>query len=125
MNNINKVKVTFIIPSWHYYADPLKHQPYWELYYATHVRNAGYDVDIFDMRSNESTDIYQRMEKIKEADFYFFWIFKTGDAKEIYSISDFLKKKYPRSVTAAGGTHVDMCQDECAIYFDNILFGPI
>lgn len=124
MNNINKAKVTFIIPSWHYYADPLKHQPYWELYYATHVRNAGYDVDIFDMRSNESTDIYQRMEKIKEADFYFFWIFKTGDAKEIYSISDFLKKKYPRSVTAAGGTHVDMCQDECAIYFDNILFGP-
>ena len=92
MNNNKKAKVTFVIPSWHYYADPLKHQPYWEMYYATYVRNAGYDVDIFDMRSNENVDIFQRMAKINESDFYFFWIFKTGDAKEIYSISDFLKK---------------------------------
>ena len=125
MEKNKNIKVTFIVPSWHYYADPFKHQPYWELYYATHVRNAGFDVDIFDMRSEDSTiDILDRVKKIEESDFYFFWIFKTGDAKEIYSISNYLKKKYPSSITAAGGTHVDMCQDECKNYFDSILFGP-
>ena len=112
MNN-NSIKVTFVVPSWHYYADPLKHQPYWEMYYATYVKNAGYDVKIFDMRSeNNSIDIITRMQEIEESDFYFFWIFKTGDAKEIYSISTYLKKKFPKCITAAGGTHVDMCQDE-------------
>ena len=40
MNN-NSIKVTFVVPSWHYYADPLKHQRVWELYYAKYVNNAG------------------------------------------------------------------------------------
>ena len=91
MNN-NSIKVTFVVPSWHYYADPLKHQPYWEMYYATYVKNAGYDVKIFDMRSeNNSIDIITRMQEIEELIFTF-GFFKTGDAKEIYSISTYLKK---------------------------------
>jgi radical SAM superfamily enzyme YgiQ (UPF0313 family) len=120
----NNLKVTFIVPSWHYYLDPFKHQPYWEMYYATYVRLNGYNVSIFDMRSLEKDDFINRLEKIEKSDFYFFWIFKTGDAKEIYSIADYLKKKFKDCVTAAGGTHVDMCQTECQKYFDSIIVGP-
>lgn len=118
-----KKKVTFIVPSWHYYLDPFKHQPYWELYYATHVRDQGFDVDIFDMRTDQKDSFQNQLEKIKQSDFYFFWIFKTGDAKEIYSISHFLKNKFPECTIAAGGTHVDMCHDECSEFFDSLVIG--
>ena len=94
------------------------------MYYATYVKNAGYDVKIFDMRSeNNSIDIITRMQEIEESDFYFFWIFKTGDAKEIYSISTYLKKNF-LNVLQQQVAHVDMCQDETKDYFDSILFGP-
>ena len=32
------MNINFIIPSWHYFDDPFKLQPYWELYYATILR---------------------------------------------------------------------------------------
>ena len=118
------MKIKFIVPSWHYYADPFKHQPYWELYYATHVKEGGHDVSIHDMKIQKKKIFFDRVKEIEESDFYFFWIFKTGDAKEVYSISKYLKEKYPKCITAAGGTHVDMCQEECKNYFDCVLFGP-
>ena len=118
-----QVKVSVIVPSWHYYADPLKHQPFWELYYATHIKDAGYDVDIVDLRiSNGSFE--DMAARIPEADFYFYWIFKTGDAIEVYSIVDFLKKRLPQSIHAAGGTHVDKTQEEAVSKLDSIVVGP-
>ena len=100
------MKIKFIIPSWHYYADPLKHQPFWELYYATQLREQGFDVSISDMRKTVQKDIISLANEIEESDFYFYWIFKSGDAAEIYSIAKFLKKKFPNSTHAAGGTRV-------------------
>ncbi len=121
---MKNMKIKFIVPSWHYYADPLKHQPYWELYYATHVKLGGNNVSIFDMRNfKNDVPIEKRMQEIEECDYYFFWIFKSGDAKEIYSIADYLKKKFPKSISAAGGTHVDMCQEESMQYLDAIVVG--
>jgi len=116
-----KNKASFIVPSWHYWIDPLKHQPYWELYYATYLRSQGIDVDIFDMRGEEVTSLETAVDTIPERDFYFYWIFKTGDPAEIYSIVELLRKKYPNAVHAAGGTHVDMCQEECKGIFDAIV----
>ena len=121
---MKNMKIKFIVPSWHYYADPMKHQPYWELYYATHVKLGGYDVSIFDMRNfDANVSIESRMKEIEESDYYFYWIFKSGDAKEIYTIADYLKKKFPKSIHAAGGTHVDMCQEESMAYLDAIVVG--
>ena len=121
---MKNMKIKFIVPSWHYYIDPLKHQPYWELYYATQVKIAGYDTSIFDMRNfDKNIPMEDRIKEIDECDFYFYWIFKSGDAKEIYTIADYLKKKYPKSIHAAGGTHVDMCQEESKKYFDSIVVG--
>jgi radical SAM superfamily enzyme YgiQ (UPF0313 family) len=118
------MKIKFIVPSWHYYLDALKHQPYWEMYYATYVKKSGYDTSIFDMRKFEKNiDLNKRLQQIDEADFYFYWIFKSGDANEIYTIADFLKKRYPNSTHAAGGTHVDMCQEESKKYMDTIVVG--
>jgi len=117
-------KSCFIVPSWHYWIDPLKHQPYWEVYYSTHLKEQGYDIDLYDMRDNSAEDLVHAVENTPERDFYFYWIFKTGDAAEIYSIASLLKKKYPNSIHAAGGTHVDMCPDECESFFDSIVVGP-
>ena len=49
---------------------------------------------------------------------------KTGDANEVYSIVQSLKKKFPKSKHIAGGTHIDMLPDECAEKFDTIIIGP-
>jgi len=118
-----KNKISFIVPSWHYWIDPLKHQPYWEVYYATHLKNEGYEVSIHDMRDSKEETLELTVDNIPERDFYFYWIFKTGDAIEIYSIVKLLKKKYPNSIHAAGGTHVDMCPQECESFFDAIVVG--
>ena len=47
------MKISFIIPSWHYFNDPFKLQPYWELYYATILKSQLGDkveIDIIDLR---------------------------------------------------------------------------
>ena len=124
MNLTKEPNVSFIVPSWHYWLDPLKHQPYWEVYYATHLKKSGYNVDLYDMRGKDIDTLSNAVNEIPERDFYFYWIFKTGDASEIYAIADILKKKYPNSVHAAGGTHVDMCPEECETFFDTIVVGP-
>ena len=120
---MKNIKISFIVPSWHYYIDPMKHQPYWELYYATQLKNYGHNVKITDMRTFTDNTLVERINNIEQSDFYFYWIFKTGDAKEIYSIVNILRNKFPESIHAAGGTHVDMCQKECIDIFDSILVG--
>ena len=71
-------KACFIIPSWHYWNDPFKHTPYWELYYATHVKNAGFEVDVVDIRSlkenNKDSDLKRIVDKIHERN-YFYLVF--------------------------------------------------
>ena len=47
------IKLSFIIPSWHYFDDPFKLQPYWELYYATILREQlaeKANIDLIDLR---------------------------------------------------------------------------
>ena len=59
------MKITFIVPSWHYFFNPFKLQPYWEMYYATilekQLPNA--KIDIYDLRS---------LNKKKDSFLYFF-----------------------------------------------------
>ena len=120
------MKITFIVPSWHYFFNPFKLQPYWEMYYAT-ILNEQFPnakLDICDLRNVNKKDFNEEVEKIPESDFYLFWIMKSGDAIEVYSISKFLKNKFPRSIHIAGGTHVDMLPDECELLFDKIIIGP-
>ena len=118
------MKVSFIVPSWHYYADPLKHQPYWELYYATHIKEAGHDVSVVDLRVSKAETFEEMALGIGKSDFYFYWIFKTGDAIEIYSVANHLKNRFPESIHAAGGTHVDKTQDDASNMMDAIVIGP-
>ena len=47
------MNITFIVPSWHYFHDPFRLQPYWEMYYATILRKqlgSNYNVKICDLR---------------------------------------------------------------------------
>lgn len=121
------LQTSFIVPSWHYYKDPFKHQPYWELYYATvlsgQFSKENFSVDLFDLRGRGG-DMADVVKNIPQRDFYFYWIFKSGDAVEIYSTAKMLKAIYPESIHVAGGTHVDMCTEECVDYFDAVVVGP-
>ena len=114
--------IGIIVPSWHYWADPLKLQPLWELYYATLLREnlPAAAVDVIDLREDET-----RTEgfKIPERDIYVYWVMKSADALEIYDIVRQLRDLYPGSSHLAGGTHVDHMQTECAEVFDSVMTG--
>ena len=51
--------VCFVVPSWHYWTNPLKLQPMWEMYYAT-VCQAHFDYSICMLRHHGS---YQASSK--------------------------------------------------------------
>lgn len=123
------MNISFVIPSWHYFNDPFKLQPYWELYYTTILKKQfdnQANIDLIDLRglSKTSKDFQSIINKIDKRDFYLYWVMKTGDANEVYSIVKTLKKKFPNSKHIAGGTHIDMLQDECEKFFDTIIVGP-
>ena len=117
------MKVTFIVPSYHYFDDPFRQTPYWELYYTTilkeQLKDKNADINVIDLRRDTET-----VNNIEERDDYLYWILKSGDANEIYSIVKILKEKYPNSKHIAGGTHVDMVPNECEKVFDSIIVGP-
>ncbi|MEB3197670.1 MAG: radical SAM protein [Candidatus Sericytochromatia bacterium] len=121
------MKAGFIVPSWHYWADPFKLQPLWEMYYATVLNkaNKGIEVEIFDLRGEGPTGPQEGfLEKIPERKIYLFWIMKSGDAIELEAIAASLKSRDAQCVTIAGGTHVDMCTARALEYFDKVVTGP-
>ena len=125
------MKISFIVPSWHYFNDPFKLQPYWELYYTTILKKqlgSKAEINLIDLRGkskqNGKDNFNLIIDEIEKRDFYLYWIMKTGDANEVYSIVQKLKKKFPKSKHIAGGTHIDMLPDECAEKFDTIIIGP-
>ena len=120
------MKITFIIPSWHYFFNPFKLQPYWEMYYATILESQfpGAEITIYDLRNTNKKNFDEEVQKIPEADFYLYWIMKSGDAIELYSVSKSLKVKFPKSKHIAGGTHIDMLPNESELMFDKIVIGP-
>ena len=123
------MQINFIIPSWHYFDDPFKLQPYWELYYATILReklDSKSNISFTDLRgkSKNNENFENIINQIEENDFYLYWIMKSGDANEVYSIVKKLRQKYPKSKHIAGGTHIEMVKDECQQIFDSIIIGP-
>lgn len=115
-------KIGIIVPSWKYWRNPTKLQPLWELYYATLVRKnfSNFDVKIIDRRIDSKI---HNFESIEERDIYLYWIMKAADAPEVFEISNTLRKKYPKSIHIAGGTHVDFNPTECFPHFNLILNG--
>ena len=121
------MNITFVVPSWHYFHDPFRLQPYWEMYYATILRKqlgSKYNVSICDLRGISEKKFSEAVKKIPQSNYYIYWIMKSGDALEVYSIVKYLKSIQKNSIHLAGGTHVDMLPDECEKYFDKIIVGP-
>ena len=115
------LNIAAVIPSWHYWKDPTKLQPLWELYYATLLREQCLDVnveviDLRDWPKNQQVDLPER-------DIYFYWINKSADAPEVYGIVGDTKRKYPGSIHIASGNHVDRLTEECAGIFDASIVG--
>ena len=96
------------------------------MYYATILESqfSGAEINIYDLRNTNKKNFDEEVQKIPEADFYLYWIMKSGDAIELYSVSKSLKVKFPNSKHIAGGTHIDMLPDESELVFDKIVIGP-
>ena len=119
------LSIAIVIPSWHYWADPTRIQPLHEMHYATVLENRfkkrGVSVSIIDLRG---ITLDQQVRHVPEHDLYIYWIMKSCDYTETEFLVKELRKYYPKSKHAAGGTHVDMCPDECRAFFDAIVVGP-
>ena len=112
------MRMQIMIPSYHYFADPLRQTPYWSLYYATVLKQQSlHDISVFDCRTNS-------VDSIEESDCYVYWISKSGDAKESADIKKTLKNRYPNSRHVAGGEHVSHTQEWASNIWDCVLVGP-
>lgn len=117
--------VGIVIPSWHYWADPCRIQPMYEIYFATVIdskfKSKDVKVSIFDTRGVRQD---QQICHIPEQNLYFYWIPKTGDYTNTVSLVKDLKRFYPKSKHAAGGTHIDIFPEESSKDFDAVVVGP-
>ncbi len=119
------VKVGIIIPSWHYWVNPCRIQPIYEMYFATLIaarfKKSEVEVDIIDTRGIRKD---QQIYHIPERDLYLYWIAKTGDYSRIAELVKEIKAKYPQTKHAAGGTHIDIFGEKCSRDFDALVIGP-
>ena len=116
------LSISVVVPPWNYWHDPLKIQPLWELYYATLIRIKfpTARVTITDLREPCSSTT---SSSLPESEIYLYWIMKSADAAEIYSVVNKLKAAYSKSIHIAGGTHIEHCPQECEKFFDSLCFG--
>lgn len=124
-------RVGIVVPTWHYFSDPFKLQPLYELYLATVLDDyfaGSVEVAMYDLREARRHDFSRDPDEIAslvpERDIYLYWIMKSADSVEMAAISQCLRKRYPRSVHVAGGTHVDVFPELSARQFDAIVRGP-
>lgn len=119
------LRVSIVIPSWHYWANPSRIQPIYELYFATVIdaRFLGKEVriNLIDLRGIQ---LDQQIYRIPESDLYLYWITKSGDYSCIQRVVRQLLQVYPKARHAAGGTHIDIFPEESAQVFDTIAIGP-
>lgn len=117
--------VGIVIPSWHYWANPCRIQPIYELYFATLIESRfpaeEVNVNIIDLRGIR---LDQQIYHVLNYDLYLYWITKTGDYSRITKVVEEIRRLYPKSKHAAGGTHVDIFPEETAKNFDAIVVGP-
>ena len=70
------INIKFIVPSWHHLFNPFLHQPYWEMYYATNLKNKlnelkiDHKISILDTRGDP-----ELINNVEECDFYIYWIY--------------------------------------------------
>lgn len=117
--------VGIIIPSWHYWVNPCRIQPMYELYFATVIDSrftkGEVKVSIIDLRGIKQD---QQVYHIPQYDLYLYWIAKTADFSRIQKIVSQLRICYPKAKHAAGGTHIELFEQESSQLFDAIVLGP-
>jgi radical SAM superfamily enzyme YgiQ (UPF0313 family) len=124
------ISVAMIVPTWHYFNDPFKLQPLNELYLATVLDDQFRDrveVSLIDLRELRRKKITFNSANvgalIPQKSLYLYWINKSADFLEMASVVSLLRKLYPASLHAAGGTHVQVFPKESSEVFDTVVLG--
>lgn len=117
--------VGIVVPGWHYWTNPCRIQPLYEMYFATIIEDRfqkkNVKVSIEDLRGIRQD---QQIYHIPEHDLYLYWIAKTGDYSRIQQLVRELRRTYPEAKHAAGGTHIDIFPEASGRDFDSIVVGP-
>ena len=119
-----------IVSTWNHLHNPLLHQPYWDMYYATIIEEKysskeNYSFSkLMDFRGLDSEKIDIEIEKLKPNGIFIYWVFKTPDAIETEEIVEKIRKKFNNTVHIAGGTHIEKTPIESQKIYDSIIIGP-
>lgn len=121
--------VCIIVSSWHFFLNPFKLQPVWELHLATmlddYFKNKNVRISIVDLRELRRNDCKYSLDKVAEYipkhDMYIHWMIRTGNYNEIQNTTRQLKIAYPESKHVFGGEIVHVFRDECRAIFDAII----
>jgi radical SAM superfamily enzyme YgiQ (UPF0313 family) len=108
---------TFVIPSWHYWKEPLRAQPLTQLYLATILEQQGVKVSFADFRGREFN-----VDDVPEADVYNYTV-ASPDFEEVKGIVKQIKAKFPKAKHIAGGPHPNIFPKESTRVFDSIALG--
>ena len=123
--------VCIIVSSWHFFLNPFKLQPVWELQLATtlddYFKNDDIEVSICDLRELRRDGCKYSLDKVADYipkhDLYVHWMVRTGNYKEIQDVTAQLRKAYPKSKHVLGGAIVNTFKEECNKNFDVIISG--
>ena len=121
------MNITFIVPSWHYFHESFRLTTLLGNVLRNNFRKqlgSNYNIKICDLRGISEKKFSEAVKKIPQSDFYIYWIMKSGDALEVYSIVKYLKTNQKIRFILRVVHMLDMLQDECEKYFDKIVVGP-
>ena len=128
--SLNKRPIYSIVSTWNHLHNPLLHQPYWDMYYATIIQDSiklnedFYYSKLLDFRGMSSEDIYKALDKLKPNGIFVYWVFKTPDAIETEEIVEKIRGKFSNTIHIAGGTHIEKTSKESSKIYDAIIDGP-
>lgn len=112
------MRVALIVLPHPYIAHPLKHQPLGILYLAAALEEAGYDVEIIDLRTTDKKDCLARLP---EADVYGMGA-TTLDYKTAVSLTKEIKNSFSKPVIL-GGVHATALPETIDPIFDSLVLG--
>lgn len=121
--------VCVVVSSWHFFLNPFKLQPVWEMHLATMLQDYFKDikVSIVDLRELRREGCKYSLDKVAEYipkhDLYIHWMIRTGNYGEIQNTTKQLRVAYPESKHVFGGTLIHTLKDECNEIFDAIILG--
>merc|ERR1712224_397076 len=124
MGKLEKRPVYSIVSTWNHLHNPLLHQPYWDMYYATIIEEKLLENNEFefskllDFRGMSPDEIDKELDILNPSGVFIYWVFKTPDALETEEIVEKIRTRFNNTLHLAGGTHIEKTPKESIKIYD-------